>query len=111
MRLRKEFYQFGDVELHGGGDIGSPGTFGAAAPADADFDSNGIVDGLDFLWWQRGDSPEGGSAAELALWEAQYGGPPPIAAAVSTGAVPEPTTIVLLGLALVPFGLRRRRDS
>jgi len=82
---------------------------GLSGPTSADFDSSGIVDGLDFLQWQRGDTPEGGSQVELALWESQYGGPPPISAAIAT--VPEPTTAVLLlsfGLALVS---RRHRPS
>jgi len=79
------------------------------AASDADFDGSGIVDGLDFLQWQRGDTPEGGSQAELALWETQYGGPPPLAAA--SAAVPEPTSLFLLHLAGLTglIGFRRRR--
>ena len=61
-----------------------------APPSSADFDGSGIVDGLDFLQWQRGDTPEGGSPAELVLWEAQYGGPPPLS---GLSAVPEPATL------------------
>ena len=53
-----------------------------------DFDGNGVVDGLDFLKWQRDD----GSAAGLALWEANY--PTPLSA-IST-AVPEPSSVLLL---------------
>jgi hypothetical protein len=64
----------------------------------ADFDNNGIVDGLDFLKWQRGDSPDPLSAADLALWETQYGSTSFISA---VSQVPEPTTLVLamLGVA------------
>ena len=68
----------------------------ASVPDNADFDDSGIVDGLDFLLWQRGETPEGGSAAELTLWETQYGGPPPLSASVAS--VPEPSTIVICAL-------------
>lgn len=77
------------------------------ASANADFDGSGIVDGIDFLWWQRGDTPEGGSQTELALWEAQYGGPPPLAAAVSS--VPEPASGALLLIACGCWGAFARR--
>lgn len=63
----------------------------------ADFDGNGIVDGLDFLKWQLGESPNPFSAADLALWEAQYGGPPPLQA--NTSAVPEPSSLFLCSIA------------
>jgi len=68
----------------------------------ADFDGNGIVDGLDFLRWQRGETPENGSSAELALWEDQYGQSVPLSAAVA--AVPEPSSLLLMLLGL--FGLK-----
>ncbi len=83
-----------------------------SAPANADFDGNGFVDGLDFLKWQRGETPGNGSQAELALWEAQYGGPPPLAGALA--AVPEPTSALLallglIGISRVRLGAGRSR--
>ena len=77
---------------------------------DADFNDDGFVDGDDFLYWQRGESPDPSSAGDLALWEAQYGGPPPLAAAV---AVPEPASVLLFcfGLAAIPTAMRRHRQD
>ncbi|MCH8840452.1 MAG: lamin tail domain-containing protein, partial [Planctomycetes bacterium] len=107
------------IPYHPGGDQASPGTFIAFTIEDADFNGNGIVDGRDFLTWQAGlgigNSHATGDAngdgivdeVDLAIWEAQYGGPPPLSAVSS--AVPEPATIILLGMALAPLGLRRRR--
>ena len=44
-----------------------------------DFDGNLVVDGFDFLKWQRGQSPNPLSSVDLAAWEANYGtgGAPP----------------------------------
>ena len=72
----------------------------AAACGDGDFDCNGIVDGLDFLKWQRDD----GSAASLALWEANYA--TPLVAAVAS--VPEPSSAALVMLMSVFMALGRR---
>jgi hypothetical protein len=92
----------------------------AVAPTvDADFDNDGDVDGADFLTWQRGlgittgatngqgDADGNGAvnAADLAAWKASFG-PAAIGAA---GAVPEPTTVVLVGLALGAVVANRRR--
>ena len=41
-----------------------------------DFDGNGVIDGSDFLAWQRGESPDPLSASDLAAWEANYGTAP-----------------------------------
>jgi hypothetical protein len=71
----------------------------------AGFDNNGIVDGLDFLKWQRGESPNPLSQSDLALWESQYGGLPPTGA---VSAVPEPTTCTL-ALAALCLEMSRRR--
>ncbi len=54
---------------------------GAGVPGDFDGDSD--VDGADFLKWQR----DSGDAAELALWETNFGTTAAVAAVAS---VPEP---------------------
>src|SRR5690606_26032812 len=99
-------------QIHPGGDIGSPGTFGASAVNDADFDNDNDVDGQDFLIWQRGlgvgtdnatgDANGSGSvdAADLAIWRSEFG--PSATAAV--GAVPEPSAVLLAGVAVAACG-------
>lgn len=67
---------------------------------DGDFDSNGIVDGLDFLAWQS--DPSVGSLAE---WEANYN---TSGSAATAAAVPEPASGTL-ALAVVCLALGRRR--
>ncbi len=67
-----------------------------SSPISADFDADGDVDGLDFLKWQRGETPGLGSAEELAAWEQQYGSPVPVVAAATV--VPEPSALALLCL-------------
>jgi hypothetical protein len=71
-----------------------------------DFNLDGMVDGTDFLAWQRGESPVLQSSSDLEAWRAQYGLPATSAAAA---AVPEPTAISLAALALCGLGVRRRR--
>jgi hypothetical protein len=80
------------------------GTFVAVAAA-GDFNGDGVVDGADFLQWQRGESPGPLSASDLAKWRANYGMvAPPSAPSV---AVAEPASALLLMLAVVAV---RRRD-
>lgn len=70
-----------------------------------DFDSDGDVDGRDFLLWQQGASPNPFSSSDLAVWQAQYGNEPLAANAV---AVPEPNgTTLLLVTALSCWRPRR----
>lgn len=71
----------------------------------ADFDGDGDVDGRDFLVWQRGGSPNSGSAADLALWQAQYGQANELSASV---AVPEPGTLLILAMSLLAISVRSR---
>jgi hypothetical protein len=110
----------------------------AVASRNADFDNDGDVDGRDFLTWQRGVGTVGAgatkalgnantdrvvNAADLAVWQAEYGNTASTLSSpgvLTTGfvryvtsgfatAVPEPTSVVLVGLA---FGvLCVRRDS
>jgi hypothetical protein len=86
--------------------VAGPGT-GPMGGVAGDFDADGDVDGNDFVVWQRGGSPNPVSAADLALWKANFGA---TGAAGSVGAVPEPAA---LGLAFVAglgiLAARRRR--
>ncbi|RIK72723.1 MAG: hypothetical protein DCC67_18880, partial [Planctomycetota bacterium] len=80
---------------------------------DADFDDDGVVDGADFLQWQRqlgvsGPSPVVGDAnndqqvdlTDLGVWAQQY---PPAMAAGAMSAVPEPGALPLGLAALIPL--------
>lgn len=83
----------------------------AGAGGLGDFDVNGVVDGNDFLVWQRNfDTPpgEGYDAADLEDWKSAYGnGPAAVAAAVQ--AVPEPGTLGFLAAGAGGVELLRRR--
>lgn len=78
------------------------------ADGDADFNGDGVVDGRDFLVWQRGVGIDDGTAqladgdangdqlvdgADLAVWQGQYGNMNPPAA---VAAVPEPSSLLLV---------------
>jgi hypothetical protein len=81
----------------------------------ADFNTDGFVDGRDFLMWQRGESPNPLSTADLALWTQQYGGNTNTNAALDQTqgmqplsllgyAIPEPATgVLLVALILLPL--------
>lgn len=76
----------------------------------ADFNSDGIVDGNDFLIWQRGfgssnqpnkstgDANGDGNVngLDLTAWKSKFGGP---GATAAIAAVPEPASLALVGLA------------
>jgi hypothetical protein len=49
------------------------GVWPTVDPTSGDFDSDGDVDGADFLGWQRGASPNAGSAADLEDWQTKFG--------------------------------------
>jgi hypothetical protein len=57
-----------------------------------DFNNDTRVNGLDFLEWQRGNSPNPLSASDLADWQNNYG----IGSLAATTAVPEPSCLALL---------------
>ena len=79
-------------------------TVGSAPPTSpGDFDSDGDVDGEDFLRWQRGGSPDPLSASDLAAWKANYGG---MTLASSYVPVPEPAAWVVASVCAT--ALRRR---
>ena len=73
-----------------------------------DFDGDGDVDGADFLAWQRGESPGGATAGDLAEWQTHFGTIYDNVAAAR--AVPEPGTMLLLVAGAVFWrGIGRRR--
>ena len=74
-----------------------------------DFDLGFEVDGFDFLKWQRGESPNPLSQADLIAWEANYG----VVAALSaaSAAVPEPSSIMLILAATLVVYLQTARQS
>ena len=85
------------------------GDTGIVSPA-GDYDDNGLVDGADFLLWQRtfGNSVTAFSGADgngngvvdgpdLTLWKGGFGSAT-VAGQVATAAVPEPSSALLGGL-------------
>jgi len=80
---------------------------GALAPGNADFNEDGVVDGSDFLIWQRGfgigttfaegDATGDGvvNGADLGVWENQFGTMPGSLTA-TVAVVPEPSSLCIL---------------
>jgi concanavalin A-like lectin/glucanase superfamily protein len=70
---------------------------------DGDYNNNGVVDAGDYVVWRKGgtlahDPNPGNPAAQYSLWRANFG-KPNSGAGLSGGAVPEPTSAVLVVLA------------
>jgi hypothetical protein len=63
-----------------------------------DFSGDRIVDGTDFLRWQRGQSPNPLSAQDLTTWRNNFG--KSIVAVPAATAIPEPTACSLLLVAM-----------
>lgn len=73
----------------------------------SDFNRDGITNALDFLVWQRGESPSPLSPSDLALWERDYAQGSLLSTSVET--VPEPTgyaIAVAMVVALTCFRIR-----
>jgi hypothetical protein len=71
-----------------------------------DFNGSGRVDGADFLVWQRGGSPNPGSASDLTLWRSNFGrtGATPLLTAV-----PEPGALPLAAIGPMAVAIFRAR--
>lgn len=90
--------------------------------SDADFDGNDIVDGKDFLIWQRGLGKTGQTSnangdangdgtvneTDFAVWRTAYG---TMGAASLIGAAPEPASAILAALAMTGAVRLRRRKA
>ncbi len=103
--LVRSKYDIGGNGFHAG-----PFLSGSISPSfvSGDFDYDGDVDGVDFLKWQRGESPYYPlSATDLAAWEANFG----TGAAAASVAVPEPSAILLCVMAAVGLFVRKRRHA
>lgn len=74
-------------------------------PSGGDFNRDGLVDGADFLAWQRGASPLPLSSADLDEWKAAMG-----ETEQAASAIPEPATLMLLAVAIASFTMLRTRD-
>ena len=68
-----------------------------------DFTSDGVVDGHDFLAWQRGESPDPLSQTDLVEWQNAYAS----AQSPLVSLVPEPATFVLTSLCALALSVRR----
>lgn len=55
------------------GNIRPPVALEKPVPQSGDFNGNGVVDGNDFLAWQRGESPNPLAPSDLADWQTNYG--------------------------------------
>ena len=115
---------FVEIGLSIGGSFSATGTIDAVAwdnlritaidpepIVPGDFDQNGAVDGFDLLLWQRGEADDPLAAADLADWEANFGGTFGIAVGV-----PEPSAALLAlmaaagGAGAIRSGRRRGSD-
>lgn len=91
-------------------------TYQAIVSSDADFNGDSVVNGADFLIWQRGvglggqtDNSNGDAngdgfvnGADLTDWETQFGQPAPSAA--SAALVPEPAAIAIMAIGCLAAG-------
>lgn len=74
-----------------------------------DFDGNSNVDGGDYLMWQRGEVTSPPSASDLADWDQNYGSSFTLSA--FSASVPEPTSRLLIGMAVVCVATARHKSK
>lgn len=92
-----------------------------SAGVPGDFNGNGTVDAADYVLWRKYNNTnhalanDGGlgtpiGGAHYTLWRNNFGKPPGSGASLGGGAVPEPSCVVLMSLALMVTigGVRRR---
>lgn len=98
------------------------GAVSSVTPATGDYNNNGVVDAADYVLWRDNPAGFGGSPAGYNTWRTNFGntasaGPSTLitgavvyVTSASAAAVPEPSTILLVGLSGTIFaGLSRRK--
>jgi len=90
----------------------------APAGVPGDYNNNGIVDGADYVVWRKGGAlqnevagvtPGLNTAEDYAAWRARFGNTSG-SGALSGGAVPEPSVLVLGLFATIAFSLTSNRN-
>ncbi|MEM9657352.1 MAG: hypothetical protein AAF961_03235 [Planctomycetota bacterium] len=76
-----------------------------------DFNSDGAVDGGDFLAWQRGQSPRPNSTEDLVLWESRFGAAGAVGSQAGFVVVPEPCAWITALTAAAALRLAHRRRN
>ncbi|MFO0792336.1 MAG: hypothetical protein U0805_22990 [Pirellulales bacterium] len=90
----------------------------AAPGLPADYNNDGKVDAADYVLWRNGgplqnevDAPGTVNAADYTAWRARFGNSAGSGAGLSTGAVPEASSAVLLLLGVAGWWSRRGRSN
>jgi hypothetical protein len=84
--------------------------YGNGPPKPGDFNSDGKVDGADYVLWRK-DSASYGGAGGYDTWRTNYGATSGSGAGSGIASVPEPCTMFLLTLAIPICFQRARRIS
>jgi hypothetical protein len=114
----------GTIVVDPGGAVGSPGSFAVVELGlDGDFNDDGKVDAADYTDWRdnlgaadetsingNGDGLNGVDAADYDLWKLHFGEMAG-SGGLAGGAVPEPTSLVLLMLGLTSLAIGRRTSQ
>ena len=90
-----------EVIDHPGGDVGSPGSVPGivVVPLEGDYNSNGIVDAADYVWWRKND----GTPTGYNTWRTNFGRTEPAASGLEVASVPEPMSGVMGAIASMVF--------
>jgi len=70
----------------------------ASAAIPGDYNGNGTVDAADYVKWRKNPTDFGGTPGGYNTWRTNFGKPPGSGSSLAGSAVPEPGTIVLVGL-------------
>jgi hypothetical protein len=86
----------------------------AAAGLTGDYNGDGKVDAADYIVWRRDPTNPtyGGNPGGYTNWRANFGKPPGSGSGSLLGAaVPEPSSVALVGLLALLVSVRRRRGA